>query len=96
MPVTAQAVVEGTQVVAEDRTKPASPDDIAVTIGQFRDLTAPRSSTPGPNNEPSLSSTSLPQDGRITTSLAGHATSFSLAMNATVLADRVSLRRKPY
>ena len=32
-------MLEGAQVLAEDPTKPAAPDDIAVTIGHFRELT---------------------------------------------------------
>jgi hypothetical protein len=34
-----RAMLEGTQVLAEDPTKPVAPDDIAVTIGHFRELT---------------------------------------------------------
>jgi len=34
-----RAMLEGVQVLAEDPTKPAAPDDVAVTIGQFRELT---------------------------------------------------------
>ena len=34
-----RAMVEGAQVLAEDPSKPAAPDDIAVTIGHFRELT---------------------------------------------------------
>jgi hypothetical protein len=34
-----RAMLVGVQVLAEDPTKPATPDDIAVTIGQFQELT---------------------------------------------------------
>ncbi len=34
-----RAMLEGAQVLAEDPTKPAASDDIAVTIGRFRELT---------------------------------------------------------
>jgi len=34
-----RAMLEGAQVLAEDPTKPAAPDDIAVTIRHFRELT---------------------------------------------------------
>jgi hypothetical protein len=34
-----RAMLEGAQVLAEDPTKPAASDDIAVTIGHFRELT---------------------------------------------------------
>jgi hypothetical protein len=34
-----RAMLEGCQALAEDATKPAEPDDIAVTLGQFRELT---------------------------------------------------------
>jgi len=34
-----RAMLEGTPVLAEDPTKPAAPDDIAVTIGHFQKLT---------------------------------------------------------
>jgi len=34
-----RAILEGVQVLAEDPTKPAASDDIAVTIGHFRELT---------------------------------------------------------
>ena len=34
-----RAGLEGAQVLADDPTKPAAPDDIAATIGNFRELT---------------------------------------------------------
>jgi len=34
-----RAMLEASRVMAEDPTKPATPDDIAVTLGHFRELT---------------------------------------------------------
>ena len=34
-----RAMLEGAQVLADDPSKPAAPDDIAATIGHFRELT---------------------------------------------------------
>jgi hypothetical protein len=34
-----RAILEGAQVLAEDPTRPAAPDDNALTIGHFRELT---------------------------------------------------------
>lgn len=34
-----RAMLDGAQVLAEDPSKPAAPDDIAATIGHFRELT---------------------------------------------------------